>query len=147
MAASTLVLSEMDEGAKPSDLWEDAYMRYEDYVKSKNFNEDSRYKGIAHQIRSYFLMIHNYYQSSPDYDATQEALDLANNCLDIVEEIRQKYVGNTEFFPALLNGIKEMSMEIHSQCFITFPKKESRVTKRKLISVPTAIVTKTKCKC
>ena len=93
----TMAASEMEEGAKSSDLWEDAYMQFEDYVKSKNFNDDSPYKGIAHQIRSYFLMIHNYYQSSPDYEATQEALDLANNCLDIVEEIRQNCIGNTEF--------------------------------------------------
>ena len=59
MPASTLVLSEMEEGAKPSDLWADACMKYEDYVKGKNFKDDSPYKGIAHQIRSYFMMILN----------------------------------------------------------------------------------------
>ena len=42
MAASALVISEMGEEAKPSDLWEDAYMKYE----VKNFKDDSPYKGI-----------------------------------------------------------------------------------------------------
>ena len=71
------------------------------------------------------MMTLNYYQSSPDYDASQETLDLANNCLDILENIRQNNFGNADFFQALLNGIKDMSMEIHMQCFVTYSTRKT----------------------
>ena len=71
---------------RPSDLWEDAYTKFEKCVKSKNFSKDFVYTKIASQFRGIFMIIINYYEIFlPDCDSSPEALDLTLNSVGQLE--------------------------------------------------------------
>ena len=92
----------MEEDQRPSDLWEESYTKFENYVKTKNFKANSKFEEVASEIRGMFMIIVNYHHTFPKYDSSQEALDLTRNCLAFLDEIRQNNHGDQNFFQPYL---------------------------------------------
>ena len=121
MAEVDAQCSEMAEAEPhPADLWESAYTNYEDYVAKKQFPPDSIYYEVASEIRGTFHLIINYHTAYPELAKSNEAREITQNALRGLEQIRSEHTEVHTFFPALLQGLKQIAMEVHTAFFITY---------------------------
>ena len=63
-------------------------------------------------------MIINYFTTFPEFGNSPEALDLTSNAHYDLETIREENIGDDLYFPALLTGLKIITMEINTACFV-----------------------------
>ena len=109
-----------EEKPNPHELWEDAFYRFEEYAQKKNFSPKSELDKIVSKIRGIFILVINTHASFPEFGGSNEACDLTLRCLDELENIRELHTGDKNYFPALLNGMKSVAIEVNTACFVTF---------------------------
>ena len=111
---------EMEEGSHRTaiELWEESYANYEHYLTSKKFRPGTQLYDLTCKIRGTFILIVNYFQTFPEFGNSPEAMDLTCNALDDLDTIREENIGDEVYFPALLTGLKIITMEINTACFV-----------------------------
>lgn len=136
MARSNPNYEAMD--ASPHEQWEEAFYDFEDYAQKKNFPPNSEYSEIVSKIRGVFVLIINTHSSFPEFGGSEEARDLTRACLDELDSIRQNNVGDENYFPALLRGMKKIAIDVNTACFVTFQgyNDSENPAKRKRLSKP-----------
>ena len=120
-----------EEVPNPHELWEDAFYRFEEYAQKKHFAPNSELDNIVSKIRGIFILVINTHASFPEFGGSKEACDLTLRCLDELEHIRELHTGDKNYFPALLNGMKSVAIEVNTACFVTFNENTKDKSKSK----------------
>ena len=63
-------------------------------------------------------MIINYFTTFPEFGNSPEALDRTCNTLNDLDTIREENIGDDLYSHALITGLKIITMEINTACFI-----------------------------
>ena len=115
----------------PVVLWEDPFYKLEDCARRKKFSQKSYYDDICSKIRGIFILVINTHTSFPEFASSEEAIELTLRCLDDLNAVRQNNVGNDSYFPALLDGMKVVAIEVNTACFVTFAENKETPAKRR----------------
>ena len=108
----------------PVVLWEDAFYKFEDYARSKNFDPKSYFADLCSKISGTFILVINTHTSFPEFANSEDAIELTLRCLADLNAVRQENIGDDSYFPALLDGMKAVAIEVNTACFVTFTEKD-----------------------
>ena len=109
------------------EIWEESYSKYELYVSSKKFRPGTYLHDLTSKIRGTFILIINYFTTFPEFGNSPEALYLTSNAHHDLETSKKENIGDDIYFSALLTGLKIITMQINTACFVISDYEHDRV--------------------